>query len=121
MIELPVSHSKRQCRLKYCTARSCLFAAASVLKVPRLRLFPVLGFFLREYSRYSPERSFLIIASYSLDKQKFRSTVCRFLKLRRPWTFMGEIVLFCLGCSETAPARIIHAHREKLRQCVIEG
>ena len=35
-------------RLKNCTARSCLRAAESVLKVPKLRRFPVLGFFLRE-------------------------------------------------------------------------
>jgi hypothetical protein len=35
-------------RLKYCTARSCFSAAARVLKMPRFRRVPVLGFFLRE-------------------------------------------------------------------------
>ena len=30
-------------------------------KVPRLRRFPVLSSFLREYSRYCPDLSFLII------------------------------------------------------------
>jgi hypothetical protein len=38
----------RQCRLKYCTARSCCSAAARLLKVPRLRRLPVFGFGLRE-------------------------------------------------------------------------
>jgi hypothetical protein len=38
----------RQCRLKNWTARSCACAASRVLNVPRLRRFPVLGFFLRE-------------------------------------------------------------------------
>jgi hypothetical protein len=47
--------------LKYCTARSCFFAAASVLNVPRfLRLF-VFGFFFLEYSLYPPEANFRII------------------------------------------------------------
>jgi len=46
--------------LKYCTARSCACAAFRVRKVPKLRLFPVLGFLLREYSRYSPDFSFRI-------------------------------------------------------------
>jgi len=32
-------------RLKYCTARSCFFAAASDLKVPRFFRFPDLSFF----------------------------------------------------------------------------
>src|SRR5206468_402925 len=50
-------------RLKYWTARSCLSAASRVLKVPRFRLFPVIGFFLREYNRYWPDLSFLIIAA----------------------------------------------------------
>jgi hypothetical protein len=40
-----------QRRLKYCTAFSCLFAAARVLNVPRFRRFPVFGFFFREYKR----------------------------------------------------------------------
>src|ERR1700674_90104 len=35
-------------RLKNCTARSCFFAAAKLLKVPRLRRRPVLGFTFRE-------------------------------------------------------------------------
>ncbi|HZU31909.1 MAG TPA: hypothetical protein VFB79_12390, partial [Candidatus Angelobacter sp.] len=51
-----------QCRLKYCTARSCALAFSSDENVPRLRRFPVLGFFLREYSRYSPDFSFRIMS-----------------------------------------------------------
>jgi hypothetical protein len=35
-------------RLKNCTAFSCFSAAARVLNVPRLRRFPVFGFFVRE-------------------------------------------------------------------------
>src|ERR1700738_4703877 len=35
-------------RLKNCTARSCFWAAARVLKVPRLRRLPVFGLILRE-------------------------------------------------------------------------
>jgi len=37
-----------QWRLKNWTARSCFFAAALVLNVPRFRRFPVVGFFFRE-------------------------------------------------------------------------
>ena len=40
-----------QRRLKYWTARSCFSAAARLLKVPRLRRFPVFGSILLEYSR----------------------------------------------------------------------
>ncbi len=40
--------SRRQCRLKYCTARSCRKAASRVRNVPRLRRFPVFGFGFRE-------------------------------------------------------------------------
>lgn len=54
-------HQKSQWRLKYCTAFSCLFAAAFDLKVPRFLRLPVFGFFLREYSRYLPDFSFLIM------------------------------------------------------------
>jgi hypothetical protein len=54
--------NKTHLRLKYCTARSCFSAAPRVLNVPRFLRFPVLGFFLREYKRYSPDLSFLIIA-----------------------------------------------------------
>ena len=35
--------------------------AAFVLKVPRFLRLPVFGFFLREYSRYLPDFSFLIM------------------------------------------------------------
>jgi hypothetical protein len=44
-------------------ARSCFVAAALVLNVPRFLRFPVFGFFFREYSRYLPDFSFLIITS----------------------------------------------------------
>src|ERR1041384_4593964 len=50
-----------QCRLKYCPSRSCFSAAARLLKVPRFLRLPVLGFFLREYKRYPPDLSLLII------------------------------------------------------------
>jgi hypothetical protein len=42
-------------------ARSCFFACASVENVPRFLRLPVLGFFLREYNRYFPDFSFLIM------------------------------------------------------------
>jgi hypothetical protein len=48
--------------LKYWTARSCFSAAARVLKVPRFLRRPVRGLAFREYSRYFPEESFLIMA-----------------------------------------------------------
>jgi len=48
-------------RLKNCTARSCFSAAARLGNVPRLRRLPVLGFFLREYSRYLPLGSLRIM------------------------------------------------------------
>lgn len=57
------SHAPAQCRLKYCTARSWSFAARSVTNVPRFLRFPVFGSALREYKRYLPELSFLIIRS----------------------------------------------------------
>src|SRR5213596_4099029 len=50
--------------LKYCTAFSCFFAAAFVLNVPRFLRFPVFGFFLREYNRYLPDLSFLIMRTF---------------------------------------------------------
>src|SRR5258708_29678979 len=54
-----------QCRLKYCTSRSCFSAPARDLKVPRLRRLPVFGFTLREYSRYSPLCNLRIMGSPS--------------------------------------------------------
>jgi hypothetical protein len=53
--------SRYQCRLKYCTARSCFSAADRVLKVPRFRRRLVFGSSFREYNRYSPERSLRIM------------------------------------------------------------
>src|SRR6266446_1964036 len=47
--------------LKYCTARSCFSAPMRVPNVPRFRRFPVRGSALREYSRYFPGFSFLIM------------------------------------------------------------
>jgi hypothetical protein len=52
---------RQEWRLKYCTSRSCCLAASSVLKVPRLRRFPVDVSFLREYKRYCPDFSFRIM------------------------------------------------------------
>jgi hypothetical protein len=56
------------CRLKYCTAFSCFFAAVLVLNVPRFLRFPVFGFFLREYNRYFPDLSFLIMSFFSMAR-----------------------------------------------------
>lgn len=50
-------------RLKNCTARSCLSAAARVLKVPRFRRLPVFGSFLSEYRRYRPSGNFRIMTA----------------------------------------------------------
>src|SRR5436305_5781645 len=70
---------RSQWRLKYCTAFSCFFAAAFVLKVPRFLRLPVFGFFLREYSRYLPDFSFLIIADecYLNAGADVKSSLCR--------------------------------------------
>src|ERR1041385_4208899 len=59
---------RSQWRLKYCTAFSCFFAAVLVLNVPRFLRLPVFGFFLREYRRYLPDFSFLIIASSDIRR-----------------------------------------------------
>ncbi len=48
-------------RLKNCTARSCFSAAFLVENVPRFLRRPVFGFFLREYSLYSPDFSLRIM------------------------------------------------------------
>ena len=53
--------SVRHCLLKYRISLSCFSAASRVGNVPRFLRFPVLGFFFREYMRYSPVLSFLII------------------------------------------------------------
>src|SRR5258708_4958314 len=55
------AHVPQPPRLKNCTARSCFSAACRLLNVPRFRRLPVFGFFLREYKRYWPDLSFLII------------------------------------------------------------
>jgi hypothetical protein len=55
--------------LKNCTARSCFFAAAIEENVPKFRRLPVLGFFLREYRRYSPDFSFRIMSTKMLFKR----------------------------------------------------
>src|SRR6202045_891628 len=49
--------------LKYWMARSCCSASARVRNVPRFRRLPVLGSTFREYNRYSPDLSFLIMAT----------------------------------------------------------
>src|SRR6266404_1217165 len=56
--------------LKNCTSCSCFCAAARVLKVPRFLLLPVFGFFLREYKRYCPDFSFLIMSLPPLMKPR---------------------------------------------------
>jgi hypothetical protein len=64
----------RTWRLKYCTARSCASAAFRERNVPRLRRFPVLGFFLCEYKRYCPDFSFLIIPIPAFDLTIFATS-----------------------------------------------
>ena len=51
----------RHALLKYCTARSCFWAAAREEKVPRFFRFPVFASFFREYKRYSPDCNFRIM------------------------------------------------------------
>src|SRR5712671_6264203 len=85
-----------QCRLKYCTARSCRSAAARVPNVPRLRRFPVRGFFFLEYNRYLPDFSLRIMAldeeSYSgeegsrnegldVDRERLAPQLCAFRRV----------------------------------------
>src|SRR4051812_11043468 len=63
-----------QCRLKYCTSRSCFSAASRVWNVPRLRRLPVFGSTLREYRRYPPAASLRIMATSSSRYQLGGST-----------------------------------------------
>jgi hypothetical protein len=51
----------RHALLKYCTARSCFWAATREEKVPRFFRFPVFASFFREYKRYSPDCSLRIM------------------------------------------------------------
>ncbi len=48
---------------------SCFLAAVKEEKVPRLRRLLVLGFFLREYSLYSPDFNLRIIQVFYIEKQ----------------------------------------------------
>ena len=57
----PRRMSRHECRLKYCTARSCFSAASRVSNVPRFRRRFVRGSILREYSRYLPDLSLRIM------------------------------------------------------------
>ena len=61
--ECDVHSNRSYFLLKYCTARSCFFAASFVSNVPKLRRFPVFGSFFREYRRHFPDFSFRIIAA----------------------------------------------------------
>jgi len=58
-----------QCRLKYCTSRSCCLAASSVANVPKLRGLPVCAFFFREYKRNCPDLSFRIMNNLDADRR----------------------------------------------------
>src|ERR1700753_1507166 len=60
--------------LKNCTAFSCFSAAAREENVPRFRRLPVFGFFLREYSRYSPELNLRIMVT-SEDAYKLNTEI----------------------------------------------
>jgi len=54
-------------------ACSCFFACDFVVNVPRFLRLPVFGFFFREYNRYFPDLSFLIISiEYSQMKRTLR-------------------------------------------------
>jgi len=54
-------------------AFSCFFACAFVLNVPRFLRLRVPGSFFREYNRYFPDLSFLIISiEYSQVKRSLR-------------------------------------------------
>src|SRR5258706_5344550 len=77
-------------RLKYCTARSCFSASARVPNVPRFFRLPVFESFLREYSRYSPDLSFLIIA-YLLDPGFFR-LAGDFVDLVQPGSSLSGVI-----------------------------
>jgi hypothetical protein len=66
--EAPLHRPVSQWCLKYCTARSWDSAAFLDEKVPRLRRFPVLSSFLREYSRYWPLFNFLIMKVLSVHQ-----------------------------------------------------
>jgi hypothetical protein len=81
-----------QCRLKYCTARSCFSAAAREENVPRFFRFPVLGSSLREYKRYFPEDNFRIIVlrcppPQRLFVEKWRRGVAKFQEFSRTAKF----------------------------------
>lgn len=52
LLRLPL---RSYARLKYCTARSCFWAAAREENVPRFFRLPVFASFFREYKRYSPD------------------------------------------------------------------
>jgi len=54
-------------------ACSCFFACDFVVNVPRFLRLPVFRFFFREYNRYFPDLSFLIISfEYSQMKRTLR-------------------------------------------------
>jgi len=64
-----VQWSNQPLRLKNWTARSCFSASARVLNVPRFFRLPVFASTLREYRRYLPDFSFLIMNSISMQRQ----------------------------------------------------
>jgi hypothetical protein len=67
--------SDHECFLKYWISRSCFWAAERDLNVPKFLLFPVLGFFFREYSRYPPAASLRIIFFLRLFLKKGTKSV----------------------------------------------
>src|SRR5947209_727633 len=70
-------------------ARSCFFAPAFVLNVPRFLRLPVFGSFLREYSLYLPDFSFLIMTPIEYSQIKWTPRVelqgDRFGRLFKAW------------------------------------
>lgn len=108
----------RPLRLKNCIARSCRLAASSVSNVPRFRLFPVLGSFFREYSRYHPDLSLrIIVVSVSVSHQCFfyQETRSRALTSIKGGTCLLTSTLV-RSCSLSAPPRAPAADRRSVRQ-----
>lgn len=80
--------SVHQCRLKYCTSRSCCLAASMLANVPRLRRFPVCAFFFLEYKRNCPDLSLRIMLTLDarnvIPVAHFDNSVCfRYLLLEQ--------------------------------------
>lgn len=103
------SRGTQYCRLKNWMALSCFFAATSVLKVPRFLRFPVFGSFFREYRRYSPDLSFLIMFSKSPEQYRPQLTF-----IVSSWRYFSRASLTIR--SMNGPLATVYASRSK-RYC----